>query len=266
MLMLIDVGNSEANFVLLQTSPNIKTFGEWEIYCEFVIPTKILLEHNTPSIQEILSAKIVAHPIEQVLMVSVVQSIVEDLQSYIHYYQPQVPITVLTYELLSQLLDISIKHPHTLGVDRIIDVFSALQTYGKDLLVIDLGTATTFNILDDNGTFVGGAISIGYAKMANALLNSAEGLRQFDANMEYIGHYGNDTTSSINYGVYWGYRSMIYGIIQQIYQELQHIPKLILTGGNAHLFRQAPLKLEETVDEQLTLRGIFLAAQQLQLL
>tara|TARA_R110000850_G_scaffold254614_1_gene380161 strand:- start:48189 stop:48983 length:795 start_codon:yes stop_codon:yes gene_type:complete len=126
--------------------------------------------------------------------------------------------------------------PQTMGVDRIALVSAAAKQYpGKNVLVIDMGTCITYDFIDTEGHFKGGAISPGINMRYKALNSFTERLPLLDAN-EPGNIIGNSTQSSIHSGVMFGVVNEIDGIINHYRQEKEDLT-VILTGGNAHFLR-----------------------------
>ena len=142
-----------------------------------------------------------------------------------------------------------------LGADRIANTFAALKKYGKNSLVIDFGTATTFD-LTVNGIYEGGLISPGINTSHNALINDASKLNKIKiAKTKKI--ISNNTKDSMKSGFYWGYISLINGIIKKIILDKKIKPKIILTGGLADIFR-SEIKFKTYYEPNLTLEGLYL--------
>lgn len=145
--------------------------------------------------------------------------------------------------------------PRALGADRLVSLVAAKQKYGAPLVLIDMGTATTFNALDAHGDFVGGAIAPG-------LNMSAEALHQFTAKLPRIDiappphAIATNTGDALRSGIYFGYVGLVEGLIARFKSELQEPQlKVIATGGMSQLL--APhCPAIETVDMGLALEGL----------
>lgn len=248
MLLIVDIGNSIASFALSDHS---------QIHNYFTIPTSLLHMQNQALLLELLQSDITTAP-HAIIIASVVPSVNSCLQQVLLQLYPLQSITFLNYQHLQSLMPLQLPQPETVGIDRLIDAYAAIQQFGHSLLVIDMGTATTFNLVDPAGCFIGGAITIGFHKMQTALTESAEGLATelLEQGNIYPQHFGNNSKDSVNYGLFWGYRALVVGLIQRLTTELSFTPQIILTGGVAHLFYPT---LQSEVDhwqEHLTLEGI----------
>jgi type III pantothenate kinase len=142
-----------------------------------------------------------------------------------------------------------------LGADRIANTFAAIKKYGKNSLVVDFGTATTFDVVIDSA-YEGGLISPGINISHDALVSNA-----FKLNKILISKVskvvGKGTRSSMQSGFYWGYVSLINGIIQKIIIEKKFKPKIIITGGLAKIF-ETQIKYKTYYEPNLTLEGLYL--------
>lgn len=254
MHLIIDVGNSEINFALSQ---------QQQLHNFFAIPTKLCRYPNETLLTDIISTKLTTSP-TAIVISSVAPSINIFFAQLLQKIYPTTSITFLDYALMSKLLPIRLTSPETVGIDRLVDVYAAQHHFGNGLIVIDMGTATVLNVLNQQGELAGGAISIGFSKLQIALMNSAEGLRNnpikyFDIPQQF----GNNTLDSINYGVFWGYVGLVEGLIQRIRSELAFRPKVIITGGIANVFHSALNPMIDYWQEHLTLEGIQLVAETL---
>lgn len=147
-------------------------------------------------------------------------------------------------------------HAHYIGSDRLANCYAAFTRHSGSHLVIDLGTATTFDIVDDEGKYYGGLIAPGISQSAQslheatALLPQASLLKRLD---KVISTY--KITESIESGVFWGFVSLIEGLIERIKKEYQMPLRVILTGGFSPLFASSTKKIDET-EPNLTLIGL----------
>lgn len=135
-------------------------------------------------------------------------------------------------------LDLSNYSADTLGADRMADMVAALEKYGKKLplIVFDLGTATTCNVLDDKGRFLGGIIAPGLMTSANALLSKASKLKEYKVN-EPLSIIGNTSQGCIDSGIVYGHALMIEGIIRKVSEKLGKKCVAVMTGGNTEHIR-----------------------------
>ncbi len=162
------------------------------------------------------------------------------------------------YEILDKKLKnpikIKIKKPKQLGSDRLANVFAANQLYRSNCIVIDFGTATTFDILSKNGIYNGGLITPG-VRLSLSTLSSLTALLPLIKLKKTKQIIGKDTISAINSGVYWGYVAMIDGLLKKIISTTKKKYKVILTGGLAHIFSNS-LQYKSTINTNITLQGV----------
>jgi type III pantothenate kinase len=149
---------------------------------------------------------------------------------------------------------IRIEKPSEAGADRLVNTIGAFIEYGGDLIVIDSGTATTFDIVGADGGFEGGVISPGINLSMQALHDAAAKLpRVAIKKPQHV--IGKDTVGAMQSGVFWGYVALIEGLIDRIKAQYQRPMTVIATGGVASLFEGATDKIDK-FDSELTLRGL----------
>lgn len=151
-------------------------------------------------------------------------------------------------------LDINTDRPRAVGADRIVNAIAAYKDYGGDLIVIDFGTATTFDIVGQTGSYEGGVIAPGVNLSLEALHLAAAQLPRIAVERPQS-VIGKDTIPAMQSGVFWGYIAMIEGLVTRIKSEYGRPMKVIGTGGLAHLFRHSTQAIE-VVDHDLTIRGL----------
>lgn len=152
-------------------------------------------------------------------------------------------------------IGVKLDNPAEVGADRLVNAVAAVQSYGRSLICIDFGTATTFDVIDADGDYAGGAIAPGINLSLEALHMAAAKLPRVA--VERPKHViGTDTVSAMQSGVYWGYVSMIEGMVARIQAEYGQPMTVIATGGLAGMFSKATEVIQHT-DSGLTLRGLF---------
>ena len=135
-------------------------------------------------------------------------------------------------------LDLSKYSANTLGTDRMADMIAAIDKYGDKLplIVFDLGTATTCNVIDEKGSFLGGIIAPGLMTSANALLSKASRLKEYKVN-EPLSIIGNTSQGCIDSGIVYGHALMVEGIIRKVSEKLGKKCVAVMTGGNTEHVR-----------------------------
>jgi len=151
---------------------------------------------------------------------------------------------------------VDIDRPAELGADRLINAVAGADLYDTPLLIVDFGTATTFDVLDENGHYCGGAIAPGVNLSIRALHMAAAKLPSV-AVARPPNVIAKDTVTAIQSGVFWGYVGMIEGLISRMKDEFNVPMKVVATGGLSRLFDNAISLIDET-NMDLTLRGLFL--------
>ncbi len=150
---------------------------------------------------------------------------------------------------------IALDRPETLGADRIADATAAIRDYPLPVIIVDLGTATTFSVINNKGVFLGGAICPGITTSFRALTEKAAQLKGYNLDLpEKV--IGTNTADCINSGIIAGHASLIDGMVKRIEEETHDRYTVVLTGGMSATvapFCQCSLK----VDKTLILRGIY---------
>ncbi|MFA9229291.1 MAG: type III pantothenate kinase [Microgenomates group bacterium] len=144
----------------------------------------------------------------------------------------------------------------TVGPDRLVNTVAGFDRHGGNLIVVDFGTATTFDVVDADGAYVGGVIAPGVNLSLEALHNAAAALPHIDV-AKPIRAIGTNTVACMQSGVYWGYVGLIEGIVREVRKERDVEMKVIATGGLASLFAQGT-ELFHSIEDDLTMHGLVL--------
>lgn len=144
--------------------------------------------------------------------------------------------------------------PREMGADRIVNAVAAFERTKRAVIVIDFGTATTFDCVSEEGAFLGGAIAPGMAVSMEALFNRASKLPKVALERPPRA-IGRNTVHSMQSGVYYGYAAMVDGLVQRLSEEMKLVPRVIATGGAAASIAHEAKSIDE-VDEMLTLEGL----------
>lgn len=163
-------------------------------------------------------------------------------------------------------LAIRIEQPHSLGSDRLMDAFAAALLWEPPLIVVDLGTATTFNAVNAEGAFIGGAIAPGLGLGLDALAEKTAQLPRVPVTKPAQA-IGKDTVSAIMSGALIGYRGLVREVVEAVSKEMtadgSDIPKVILTGGLSTSDWAHTIPNVDAIEPLLTLRGLALLKREL---
>ena len=154
--------------------------------------------------------------------------------------------------------EIKIDNPDEVGADRLLNSLAAHKAYGGPLVVIDFGTATTFDVVDVDGAYLGGIIAPGINLSIEALHKAAARLPRIGIGRPQA-VIGRSTVPAMQSGIYWGYVGMIEGLVARVQAEYGHPLKVIATGGLAPLLAEGTTVIER-IDPDLTLDGLRLLA------
>jgi len=154
-------------------------------------------------------------------------------------------------------LTICYENPHEVGADRIVNSLAAFQKFGGPCVVVDLGTAITFDAISANAEYLGGIICPGIGISTGALFARTARLPMVD--LRDPGKLiGTNTVGSIQSGLFWGYIALIDGLLEKLIGELGPETKTVATGGQAKLIFESS-KLLRHLDDDLTLEGLRIA-------
>ncbi len=151
-------------------------------------------------------------------------------------------------------LVIKLSKPEEVGADRIVNAVAVKTHYKFPAVVVDFGTATTFDVVDAEGAYCGGVIAPGVNLSMSALHQAAAKLPRINIKKPN-NVIGKETVEAMQSGIYWGYVSMIEGMIRRMKEEIGRPVKVIATGGLAALF-QRHADLFDRVEPELTLQGL----------
>jgi type III pantothenate kinase len=142
------------------------------------------------------------------------------------------------------------------GPDRLVNTVGGFDRHGGNLIVVDFGTATTFDVVDSDGAYVGGVIAPGVNLSLEALHMAAAALPHIDV-AKPLRAIGTNTVACMQSGVYWGYIGLVEGIVRAVRAERRQPMKVIATGGLASLFAQGTA-LFDAIEDDLTMHGLVL--------
>ncbi|MEE8523167.1 MAG: type III pantothenate kinase [Thermoanaerobaculia bacterium] len=151
-------------------------------------------------------------------------------------------------------LEIRYDHPAEVGADRIVNAVAARELHGSPVVVVDFGTATTFDVVDRDGAYAGGIIAPGVSISAEALFARASRLYRVDVKKppQLV---GRNTAGAVQSGIYYGYIGMVDGILRRLVDHLPGLRRVVATGGQASLIAADSEYIDE-VNDDLTLLGL----------
>lgn len=191
--------------------------------------------------------------IDQILLASVVPAVTATVAEVAAGREIRLVVADSTTVPIPILVD----RPAEVGADRLICAFAADRLYGAPAIVISLGTATTFNVVDADGAFVGGAIAPGLGLGLHALAKHAAQLPKVEVELP-IKAISRDTVSAMHSGAVLGHVALVEGLIARMRAELRQDAKVVLTGGLARLPWVRAIPGVDVIDPLLTLRGLAL--------
>lgn len=155
---------------------------------------------------------------------------------------------------IKKIINLKVDKFKEVGSDRIANALGSLRSYKRDCIVIDFGTATTFDIINKNGSYEGGVIAPGINSSIMNLNNSTALLPIINLKSKKI-FFGKNTKDALNSGFLWGYQGLINNIIKKITLSGKKNYKIILTGGYAKLFKKFII-MKPVIDQNITIKGI----------
>jgi type III pantothenate kinase len=246
MLLAIDAGNTNITLGLFRDEELI---SEWRLLTDRERSSD---EYGADLGELFESAGIDRRNIDGVAIASVVPQLDQALRQMCEDYLELTPLFVnyTTDTGLKILYD----SPADVGVDRIVDAVAAVTKYGAPCIVVDFGTATTFNVVNARREYLGGAIAPGLMISAEALFARAAKLPRVEIKRpEKV--IASSTVGAMQSGIYHGYVGLVDGVLEQMIAELGEKPRVIATGGLASVIASASAFIEE-FDPALTLEGL----------
>jgi type III pantothenate kinase len=251
MLLVIDVGNTNTVLGAYKDSQLLK---DWRIHTE-----RNITEDEFNVLINSLFAGDGIHPndVDQTIISCVVPPMVTILDAFCRKYLGHLPQWVDATNCAG--MPILIKNPTEVGADRIVNAVAAFQKYSTSLIVVDFGTATTFDAISAKGEYLGGAISPGIGIASEALFRKASKLPRVEIFVPPSQVIGKDTIGSLKSGIIFGYAGLVDGIVKRMKAEMGTDPMVIATGGLAELLHDVS-EMIEVVEPALTLEGLRIIA------
>jgi len=246
MLLAIDVGNTNTVFGLFRGEELLET---WRIATrrdltkdEYGVLLRGFFSMSGRALEEVQS----------IVLASVVPPTIHALAGMCEKYFKRKPLIVGPG--IKTGISIFYDNPREVGADRIVNAVAAFEKYKEGVIVVDFGTATTFDCVSGKGEYLGGVIAPGIMISVEALFQSASKLPRVEITRpkQVI---GKNTVSSMQSGILFGYVGLVDGIVERIKREYRTPPRVIATGGLAGLIAEESVSIEH-VDDNLTLEGL----------
>ncbi len=250
MLLAIDVGNTNSVFALHDGTDFVASWRSETV-------AKRTADEYFVFLNQLMGLNGIKAKIDRVIVSSTVPRVVFNIRLLADKYFECRPIVVGKPE--TELgIDVRVDEGTTVGPDRLVNTVAAFDQFGGDLIVVDFGTATTFDVVDHDGAYIGGVIAPGVNLSVEALHQAAAALPHIDVTKpENV--IGTNTVACMQSGVFWGYVGMIEGIVKQIRSEHPRAMRVIGTGGLASLFERGT-DVFDTLVPELTLHGLVVIA------
>ncbi len=257
MLLAIDVGNTNAVFALYDGRTQ-RT--RWRIATD---PRRTGDEYAVWLMQLLALEGFDKSAIDAIIIGTVVPRAIHNLTVLSQKYFAVEPM-IAGEGTAAYGFEIDVDDPRSLGADRALNTIAAHDKFDGDLIVIDFGTATTFDAVDFNGAYKGGIIAPGINLSLDALVgNTAKLPRIAIEKPRGSSVIGRNTEDQMLIGVFWGYVAMMEGLVARMKDEIGRPAKVVATGGLAILFDEAT-QLFDAVDAGLTMDGLAILAEKAQ--
>ena len=253
MLLAIDAGNTNLVFALVEDG-DIKT--RWRIATD---PRRTADEYAVWLHQLLELEGYRRADVSQVIIGTVVPRALHNLEVLSSKYFGVRPLIAGQGEA-EWPIALDVDEPHNVGADRALNAIAAHAKHEGDLIVIDFGTATTFDVVDFSGAYKGGIIAPGINLSLDALVSAAAKLPRIAiAAPQDSSVVGRTTETQMLIGVYWGYVAMLEGLVTRLKAEIGRPVKVVATGGLAILFDKHS-DVFDVVEPDLTIHGLALLA------
>lgn len=258
MLLVIDCGNTNTVFAVYENGSDT-ALGAWRTT---TAPARTADEYAVWLIQLMALNGLDRAEIDAVVIATVVPSTLFNLKTLCRKHFEIEPV-VIGDPGVKLGVEVRLERPEEVGADRLVNAIAAHRIYGGPLIVVDFGTATTFDVVEADGGYAGGIIAPGINLSLEALYMAAAQLPKIairppesrPGDNDPFRVIGKNTTQAMHSGIFWGYVSMIEGLVARIRTEAGTPMKVIGTGGLATLFADWTPAIE-LVDDDLTLAGL----------
>lgn len=249
MLLTCDIGNSTIALGLFDRD---RLAAQWRLSSDL---SKTEEEYRASLGDLLRSAGLTWEQVSGSILCSVVPALTPRIQHLFEAATAKAPVTVTQALDLGLILD-HYPRPDEIGADRLVNASAAFALYRRSVLVVDLGTATTFDVVSEAGEFLGGAIAPGLAISADALTARTAQLPRVDL-AQPKSAIGQNTIASLQSGLVYGYAALVDGLVRRMQAELPSPATVIATGGLSSLIMPACQTIQHHHPD-LTLEGLAL--------
>lgn len=249
MILAVDVGNTNLVFALVDDD-EIK--ARWRIATD---PRRTADQYSVWLHQLLELEGYSREDVDGVIIATVVPRALHNLEVLSEKYFHKTAL-VAGQGSTTWPLQFDVDEPQNVGADRALNAIAAHAKYPGDLLIIDFGTATTFDVVSPNGAYAGGIIAPGINLSLDALVSAAAKLPRIAIEAPETGSViGRTTASQMVIGIYWGYVAMLEGLIERLKRELGRPVTVVATGGLATLFDKHT-DVFDAIEPDLTIQGL----------
>ena len=249
MLFCIDIGNTN---IVLGVAKQEKILQHWRVRTE----KDVTADELGIFIDNLFrSSEIKMNEITDIIISCVVPPLLNTMDELASRYFNVRPMVVGPG--LKTGMPIKYDNPKEVGADRIVNAVAAYEKYHTGLVIVDFGTATTFDCVSDEGAYIGGAIAPGVIISSEALFQKASKLPRIEIFAKPKNVITKDTISGMNAGIIYGYAGLVDGIVKRMKKEMRQKTTVVATGGLAPLIFEESETIEH-VEEFLTLEGLII--------
>ncbi len=245
-LLVIDVGNTNIVFGIYERDHLIKSWRIWTRRDQ--TPDEFAIVLANLFLQESLDMK----SIKDVIVSCVVPPLIEVITGFARKYLNLEPLFVGPG--IKTGMPILYDNPRDVGADRVVNAVAAYEKYKRSCIIVDFGTATTFDYVSERGEYIGGAIAPGILISTEALFQRASKLPRIEL-VKPKTIIGRNTPHSMQAGIIYGYVGLVDGIVKKMKEEAGGDPMVVATGGLAKIIASESETIKD-VDENLTLEGL----------
>src|SRR5436190_767463 len=252
MLLAVDAGNTNLVFALVEDGA---IRARWRIATD---PRRTADQYAVWLHQLLALEGYAKADVEAVIIGTVVPRALHNLEVLASKYFGVTPL-VAGEAPVEWGIALDVAEPKSVGADRVLNTIAAHALHEGDLIVVDFGTATTFDVVDYSGAYKGGIIAPGINLSLDALVNAAAKLPRIaiEAPRDDLSVIGRTTSSQMLIGIYWGYVAMIEGLTERMKRELARPVTVVATGGLADLFDEYT-QVFDAIEPDLTIQGLSL--------